>query len=105
MEIIRKILAGVKSYVARTKQAFTRVESIAHSFIVAAVGGGIDSLWSEYHSAGKLAFDAAHLVEMKAHFVRGAVIAILFWLKTAPEIKKSIDAQAAQPTAPAEPAR
>lgn len=107
MKISSKIIGDVKGYLSRAKQAFTRLETAIQAAATAAIGGGIDSLWSEYHSAGRLVFDATHIAEMKAHFLRGAVIAVVFWLRTAPALKKTIEAQAsaAASTPPAGPAQ
>lgn len=85
--LFNKAVAATKSYIQRAKLIFTRIETAAHAAIVAAIGGGVSTLWEQYHAAGHVAFTAEKFAEMKVHFLWGAGIALAAWLKQAPALK------------------
>jgi DNA-binding IclR family transcriptional regulator len=90
---LKKAVAAVKAYFQRAKLVFTQVETMVHAVVVAAIGGGADALYTHYHQTGQILFTATQLAEAKVHFITGAGLAILAWLKSAPAIKQGTPQQ------------
>src|SRR4051812_13710423 len=90
-ERLKKIVAAAKAYAQRAKLIVTQVETAVHAAAVAAIGGGVDALYMQYHATGHIVFTAAQLIEAKVHFFSGAALALLAWLKAAPGLKSKTE--------------
>jgi DNA-binding IclR family transcriptional regulator len=87
-EKFAKFVSAVKGYAQRAKLIVTQAETFVHAAVVAGIGGGADALYTHYHQTGQILFTASQLAEAKVHFITGAGLAILAWLKSAPSLKQ-----------------
>lgn len=90
---VKKALAAAKGYFARAKQVITHFETTVKAAVVASLGGGVQAVWNQYHATGHIIFSVDKFIEMKAHFLSGAFLALVFWLTQSPALKQTTPPQ------------
>lgn len=84
-EYLKKTVAAAKGYFQRAALIVTHAETRVKAVVIAVIGGGASAVYNWMTGAGHFAFNAEKLVELKARFIYGSVVALAFWVMKSPD--------------------